>query len=144
MEMKIKICVPKGYGTSRNKDYWEMRAIKKMVFRKARIKEEYVNDDGSELIWVVEVSARNYLSVVKNVTIYEKIVAGLFSNKHAKKALRRLADTPQDYDSMVDMMQKQTTIEIIKTATAEELAEANKSKYVRLKEWLSKKFDNKK
>jgi len=144
MELKIKITVPKGYATSSNKDFFEMRMIKKLMFSKAKIKEEYTNVDGSEMFWVVEVNARNYITVTKNVYMYSNIVTGVFDNKHAKKALKRLSDSPEDYEKVTEMMKDGTKIEIVKKATAEEIFEANKSNWIRTKEWLEKRFSKNK
>lgn len=144
MELKIKITVPVGYATSKNKDFFEMRMIKKMMFAKAKIKEEYTNEEGSEMFWVVEVNARNYLGVARNIEMFNSIVSGVFANKHSKKALKRLSNSPEDYDKVTDMMKTGTKIEIVKQATAEEIFDAQRSNWTRTKEWLAKKFGKKK
>lgn len=144
MELKIKITVPVGYATSKNKDFFEMRMIKKMMFAKAKIKEEYTNEEGSEMFWVVEVNARNYLGVARNIEMFNSIVSGVFANKHSKKALKRLSNSPEDYDKVTDMMKTGTKIEIVKQATAAEIFDAQRSNWTRTKDWLAKKFGKKK
>ena len=144
MELKIKITVPEGYATSSNKDFFEMKLIKKLMFRKTKIKEEYTNEIGSEMFWIVEVNARNYIGVINNVYMYSNIVSGVFANKHAKKALKRLSDSPEDYEKVTSMMKEGTKVEIVKEATTQEIFDANKSYWIKSKEWLTERFRKKK
>jgi len=138
MELKVQIKTPPGQA----KDFTtqkHMKLLKKIMLRKSKIIEQYVGDNDSTIYWVVEVSAKNYQAVIKNLMMYNTIVKTFFSVKTVKQLIRKLADSEEDYQTVKKMIESGTEIEIIKKATAEEMIDVNTTWWDRVKKTFKRK-----
>ena len=136
MKTKIIIKTPAGQAAG------TMKKIKPLIigFKKVKI-ETYVNDNDDEMVWDIEGSVRDIISINKNVSMFDSLIKTIFNNKMVqKKAAKHL--TEEDQKKLKDMLLNQTTCEVIKEATAQELVEANKTRWQRMKETFTKKEDN--
>ena len=138
MQIKIRIRTPPGQADMSIKE-GKLMLVKKLLLRKTTVKEEYVNKDNDTLIWVVETDPGNYLKICKKIGMYEGLVQTVFKNKIVDKAIKRLADSPEDYQELKRMVKEGTKIDIIKEAIAEEIVEANKTYWDKIKETFKKK-----
>lgn len=143
MEVKIKITTPKGMAKGFNNekmDFWnfDKKFIKKLLLSTAKVKEEYVNEDASQIFWVVEVSAKDFASLGKRVAMYDGLVRGVFQSKLVQSALKRMADKPEDVKEIERMLKRGTKIEIIKEATLREMDDYGKSFWQRMKDKFKK------
>lgn len=93
-----------------------------------------INDQNSEIIWEIDCDVKTMLKITRNVTMYDQFVKGVFDNKTALKAIRKLADSEEDVKKLQEMLNGQTSIEIIKEATAQEIVEGQKSWWQSMKE----------
>ena len=133
MEIKIRIKTPKGNATSIEK---KLRTI---VIGKRRVKSNvYASADDDEILWEVEGSVRDVKKITRNLTGFDQIVQLIFSRKWVKKmAINKLS--PEGQKELRDVLENHTNIEIVKRATANELVEANKTFWTKLKERFNKK-----
>lgn len=99
-----------------------------------RPKETYINEDKSELVWLIDTDPRRYVDICKKVALFDSITKNILANKH----VRKLADNQHVIDEVEKMCKEQTEIEVIKDATAQELVDANKTWLQRVKETWKK------
>jgi len=132
MKTKIKISTPSGQAKGTEKK------IKKFIigFRKVKVN-TYVNDEDNELYWEIEGSVRNIMKINKNVFYFTQMIQGVLDNKLMKKTLRKKLK-PEQEEQLKNMLLNQTSCEIIKEATAEELNEYGKSFWTRMKDKFKK------
>lgn len=141
MEVKIKVTTPKGAakGFSYTKGEAHMQFIRKCMLLGSKIKEEYINEEGSEIYWLVEVHSRKYPRLIKSVTMFDQIVHNTFNNRLVNHGIKKMADSEEDYLEMKEMISDGTKVEIITNATANELIEANNTFWQNIKEKFIKK-----
>ena len=125
MEIKIKIKTPKGEAKS---SAWKLQPFLLGNFQK--IKEHYVSPDDDEIVWVVEADVRKCTAISMRVNLYESAIKWAFNSKPVKWAMRKA--TRKDQELVKDMINKGTTIEIIKTATYSEWEKQKKPFWKRL------------
>lgn len=108
--------------------------LKPFIIGKKRVKHEiYVNDDNNQIVWNIDGHIRDCMSIQRNVNMFDSFMKKILSNKMVQKAgLRDL--TPEQMKEFKDMIKNQTSVEIVKNATAEELDEYNKTWWQRIKE----------
>jgi len=128
MELKILIRTPKGLASVKG---LKLKIIKKILFRKANIKKEYVNKQKNKIVWVVECTYRNYPSIIKSLTMYTVLLKQVSSNKLIRRALKRMADTPQDYKDVMDLLKSNTEIQLIKKSDKDIYMEEDKGFFKR-------------
>lgn len=115
MEIKIKIATPQGAADGFNKKSL-MRIIKKLILgRKSKLLREHISPDKSIIYWVVDIPPRNLPKINRNLSMYSTMIDQIFTNKMVSKKFKKLADNPEDYDNVVDMMRSKTKIKIIHT-----------------------------
>jgi len=132
MELKIKINTAKGSAAKTS------HMIKPFIIGKKKVKHEiYVNKKDNQIIWNVEGHIRDLMSIQRNVNLFDSLMAGILNNKMVKKAgLRDL--NPDQMKEFMDMIKNQTSVEVVKRATAEEEDEYNKTWWQRVKEKFKK------
>lgn len=145
MEVKLRIRTPEGlaqgYGETTENisiNNFEKKIIRKLILSKGKIKEEYVNENKSEIFWVVDIHARHYGSMVRNVSMFSSLMQGILNNKLMNGIMNRVAKSQEDVKAVKKLLTKGTTIEIVKMATQQELDEAGKTFWQRVKEKFKK------
>lgn len=131
MEIKLKIATPEGYAES---------TLKRVDFKllllpfRVKIKEEYVNKKGDEIIWLLDVPADKYHKLLKRVAGYDAMLGAVLLNPVLQKVMK-----PGEDQKVQDLLAR-TKIEVIKKATADELVEAGKTRWQRIKDtWVRRK-----
>jgi hypothetical protein len=127
MEVKIMIRTPKGQAKGTEKKFRYFIPIGGII------KETLINDEDSEMIWVIDAPYRKVLEIQKRVNWYSHSVGAVMGNKKFKKLVNE-----DQKEELEDMLNNQTSIEIIKEATANEIVEANKTWWQRVKEKFKK------
>lgn len=73
--------------------------------------------------WEVETDYKGYVGLTKKAYMFNQLAGGVVSNKAFKGAAERLGATKAQLREVEDMLLNGTRLEIIKTATAEEIVE---------------------
>lgn len=111
MQLRILIKTPVGMAEPES---IKIKLIKKLFLKKAKVIKEQVNSDKSQIIYTVEIMPRNFLKVTQSINMWKVFTKELFKNKVAKKALRRLADDEDTFQSVKELITEGTEIEILK------------------------------
>lgn len=132
MELKIKIKTAKGSAKITSE------RIKALIIGGKKVKHDiYVNKADNMIVWNVEGSVRDCLSINRNVNMFDKTMKGILNSKVVRMAARKDFDDKQ-MKEFNDLIKNETSVEIVKKATAEELVEANKTWWQKIKETFVK------
>ena len=132
MEIKVQIKTPPGNANGVEKK------LRGFLLGGNKPKEIYTNEDNSELYWVIEGPSRKIMKINKNVAMYDIIISNLLQNKYIKKyAYPRLKE--DELKKLKDMLSNQTTVSVVKNATAEEMVEENTTFWDRVRKKFKKK-----
>lgn len=111
MQLRVLIRTPQGLaGTGKG---IKAGILKKILFARAKVLKEVINKDRSEIVWFVEVNPRHYLGIIRNVNMFNTLGTQIMKNKLVSRGLKKMADTPEDYDTVVDLITNGTSIEIV-------------------------------
>lgn len=106
LRIRISIRTPKGYALSTAK------RLRPYIIGARRIKNEvWANRADNHIIWVVDAEAKDYLAIVRNVSLYDTLVKGALSNKLLQRAAK-LSDA--DKKELDKMLHEDTRITIVK------------------------------
>lgn len=134
MRVIFKVRTPKGQASKTNDK------IKKLIIGFNKVQATtYINDDDNEIIWEVTGGIKQIFNIQKNVARFDIIMKNIFENKMMKKfgASQLKKD---ELEELEDMLRNQTTVEIIKEATLQEVNEYNETVLDKVKKsW--KKFN---
>lgn len=128
MKIRIEIKTPPGQATGTEK---KLRLF--LLGRMDKPQETYVSPADDCFYWEVDVSIKRALDIQKNVGRFQNLTNWVLEQKMLKKA----ADKESDIKELQEMF-KQTQVRIIKQATADEIVEANKTFWQRMKEKFKK------
>ena len=103
---------------------------------KFRTLETFISPGDDEVAWEVEGDPRCVIKMKNNIAKFDMMMGWALKSKMVRKmAMSNLSN--DELQALDDMLMRQTTIEIIHEATAEELVEANKSFWQRIKDkWI--------
>lgn len=127
----IKIKTPKGCATSTNKH------LKRFIVGKTPIKNIYISPNDDEFYWEIETNIKKYLKLHRNVLMFDNMVLGVFKNKMADKAVKKLLK-PGQYEELQEMLTNQTTVEIVKKPSATDLVEFNETWWQKVKNMFNR------
>lgn len=113
MQLKIKIQTPTGHA-DKTKQTLKIKILKKIMFRKAKVLKEYSNKKKNAFIWIIETEARHYPRIIRMLGMWDGLVSGIFNSKKIQRAVKRLADSPEDYEELQDMIKRGTKVSLIK------------------------------
>lgn len=130
MELKIIIRTPKGQATK------TQGKLKRFILGKEKAHNILVSPEDNEIVWQVNVGIRKAMKIQKNVVRYESLVKGIFNNKLMKKKVMPKLE-PGQLEELQEMLTNQTSIQIIKTATAQELLD-NETYWEKIKRTFKK------
>lgn len=135
MKIKIRIRTPKGEASKTEK------RITPLIIgfnKKDLIIDSYTNADDNEIFWEVEGPIRRVMKISRNVNRFDFVIGRMLDSKAVKKTVRKHLEPGQE-EELEDMLRHHTSCEIIREATAEELADSQKSWWQRVKETYQKK-----
>ena len=131
MKAKIRIKTPDGQARGTE------TKLRPMLLNRRLTSTTYTNDLDNEILWEIEGPVRDILKATKNVNTYEVLIKHIFQNKLMKKfGLPKLAEG--EADKLKELLENNTTVEIIKEATAQELTETNITWWDKLKSKFKK------
>jgi len=135
MITKIMINTPKGHAQDN-----EVR-LRKLIIgvkrKRVTVINNYVNDDDSQFIWEIEGSVKDILRINKNVSRFDSVMRNVLDHKLMKRTIRKKLSDEGEAE-LKELLKDQTTVDIIKNATAEELVEANITWWQRMKKTYKK------
>lgn len=132
MKLKIHIRTPKGQATGTEKK------LRPFILGKKKAHQLWVNKDDNQIVWEIEGTVRECLKINKNVARFDFITRKVFDSKMLKKTLRKKLEPGQE-EELKDMLLNQTSVEVVKEATAQEMVEANKTWWEKVKETFTRK-----
>lgn len=94
----------------------------------------FINEDQNEILWDIECSYKDFLSITRKVAQKEIIAQGAMNHKLVRMVFKKWGSPEKKRE--VEELLKQTDIEIVKQAEADELVEAKTTWW----ESLKKKF----
>jgi len=133
MIVKVKISTPKGEAAKvAKKLQWFVlgtakplptKSITNLILNKLKalhngttleMHETIITDkEESFFIWVIEADARRYVKVIRNVTLFDKMITGVLDNKLLKKMVRKkLSGT--EAQQLETMLLNHTRVEVLK------------------------------
>ena len=112
MELKISIDTPAGYADPNNK---KIKFLRKLLFSKGKILKEIVSEKKDNIIYILDVDFRTALEINKRISFFYTLTKQMFKNKLAVKALKKMADTPEDYEEVKRLITDGTKINILKS-----------------------------
>ena len=132
MKIKLIINTPKGQASGTNKK------IKPFIIGKKKVKHStFVNEEDSQILWEIDGDIKTILKIQRNVNMFASFISNLLGNKMVHGAIGKLSK--EDQKTLTEMLENQTSVEIIKRATAEEIVEADKTWWDKLKEKFKEK-----
>jgi hypothetical protein len=105
MKIKIKVTTPKGAAKG------SQAMLSKLLF--GFDKPLSVNITDSSIIWQLDVNTRRYMKIQKNVMRFGLIGKAFLDRRLVEKGLKKLADTPEDFDKVKEMLVNGTKVTII-------------------------------
>ena len=98
----------------------------------------YGNEEKGEALLEVECNVKDYVRIRKNIEDYDKIVKAL-RMKIPKKTIMGLTKSDDaTYNKVIDSMNENTHLEIVKNATAEELLKDEQGIFYKIKNHIAK------
>jgi hypothetical protein len=129
MKIRILITTPKGFAKSTLENF-----IEKLLIGSAKVKREvYTNETDDSIYLELEGDVRTIYAINKKALNANGMLSATFSKSIVKKTFRKLANSEEDFNKMIDMITNRTKIEIIKDATADEIVESGETWLTRLK-----------
>ncbi len=135
MELKIEVKTPPGMAHT-TLPYLKDYIIGIVRFGLKRV-EAYTNEDTTDDRIYIDIDAtiRRCLKVQANVVRYHTIMEAVITNK---QVLRKAKLSKEDEAKLKDMLSNQTTVEIMKKVSQEEIDEFNKTRWQKIKEKFKK------
>lgn len=127
MEIKVRIKTPNGQAT---KTY---KKIKPFMRLDTCEHEAYTNEEDNEMMWIIRGDIRRVMKIQRNIGVFHNIMTKVMDNKQIKGIIRK-----EDYNDLKDMLEDNTSIEIIKAAEEKELSDYNKTWIQKIKEKFKK------
>lgn len=129
MITKIIIRTPIGQATKTNG-----RIKKFLVGNKSDIvrHDTYVSPGDDEIVWEIEAPPKRIIKITKNVAKFDAIMRGILENKLLKRTMRKKLSS-SDESQLISMLSAQTSVQIVKEATAQEIVEDNTTWWKKIK-----------
>jgi len=129
MEIKILINTPKGQAKGTEKK------LRPFLLGKNKPKELWTNEEDNQIVWIIDTDVRRAMKIQRNVMVFDKMMESVLNHKYVKGTIHKKL-SKEDQAQLKDMLQNQTTVEVIKTYTDEDnkrtsIWEKIKSKFVK-------------
>lgn len=132
MKTRIRIRTPQGCASVTE------AKLKPFLIGSRKIQNEvYVNDEDDTIIWEIEGKIRDIMSINRNVALFDSMMSQILKSKVVRGSMAKLSK--EDEKQLKEMLTQQTTVEVLKEATLQELDEYNKPLIQRIKEKFKKK-----
>ena len=132
MQLLIKIKTAKGSASTTS------NRIKPLILGIHKVKHDiYINDDDDEMVWNVEGSVREVMSIHRNLCRFDSMIKGILNSKLVRMAASK-DFTKDQWKELEELLKNKTSVEVVKKASAEELVEANTTWWQRIKKTFKK------
>lgn len=82
-------------------------------FKKIELR-TYISKKDDTILWLINAPIKHIVAINRKVAMYDIVIQTIFNSRTAKKAIKKLADNPDDINIVKAMLEKHTTVEIIK------------------------------
>lgn len=93
-----------------------------------------VNPDKSSFYWEIDGSIKQYVAIMRKVTLFQSLAGGTIDNRLVRKAFKQFGATEAQFKEVSKMLKEGTEIKVIKEATANEIVSYNKTYWQKVKE----------
>jgi hypothetical protein len=132
--MQIRVIIKTPPGCARSTEV-NVRKIILGAFKKTI--ETVINEDDSELLWLLDCTPSECVKITQAVGRFNMTMKLVATNKQVKWLLKTThMTTEQDLRRLEDALTNNTDIEVVKYATAKELANDSKSIFSKVKDKL--------
>jgi hypothetical protein len=130
MEIKISIKTIEGNAT---KLEYQLRPF--IIGDKHKIHQILTSPKNDEVIWIIQGEIKTIMKIQRNIALFDTVTKTIFLNKQQKirKAITKLADSPQDITKLQELLKNQTSVTILKEATLQELDEYHQTRWEKIK-----------
>ena len=130
MQVRVLITTPKGCAKQT-----EARLKKFILIGIKKPMSTYVNDNDSQLVWLIEGNAKDVFKLTQAVNRYFIVAKQVVSNNMAKRGIKLMTGATNDQmEQLKESFMNNTTVEVIKEATALELCQDDRSIFSKIKE----------
>lgn len=130
MKIRLLVRTPKGQAK-------KAEGTLKTVLGVKRNYNTYTNDEDNEIAFIIEDDSRRCFKIIDNAYKFHLLAREIGSRVVKNKIVGYATKLTQEQkEEFLDMLNRQTEVEYIKEATAEELARDNKSVFAKIKEKL--------
>jgi hypothetical protein len=92
-----------------------------------KVPDTYINPEGTEFAWVITCTPKKYIAVCRNSLLFQNIAGGALDAIERRKWLMKAASITGQTMSDTRAMFENTSIEVVKNATNEELDEQRRT-----------------
>lgn len=105
MKLMIRIKTPKGYAASTEKK------LRPFIIGLRRVDHEILTSkDDDQILWIIDAGTKDYMRIVRNVAMYDKLVHNILNRKKIRKLAKLTREQEKELD---DMLFNQTAVEMI-------------------------------
>ena len=130
MMLRMVITTPKGQAEGTEK------RLRTFLLGMKRPSSTGYKDDS--FYWEIETDYKGFVGLQRKAVMFSQLAGGVVGNKVFKGAATKLGATKQQLREVEDMLRNGTKVEIIKTATAEEIVEGTTTWWERFKSKFSR------
>lgn len=133
--MKIKLHVKTPPGHARKAES-QLRLF--LLGKLKQPPETYLSPDGTEFYWDVEVTVKQYFRIERNAHLFRQLAGGTLDKINKRGWIKRLAKITNTTIEGARLLIDKTTVEVIKQATANEIVEAETTRWQKIKKTFHK------
>lgn len=137
MNIRLRVKTPPGHAETVEK---QLR-----VFLLGRLKkpaDTWVSPDASEFYWAADTDIKTYFRISRNARLFQMLAGGTLDQIEKRTWIKKMAQVTGETINGARRLIEETEVEVVKNATAEELDEAGKSFWTRMKERFRKQADD--
>lgn len=133
MKIKLHVKTPPGHAKSVES---QLR-----LFLLGKLKQPpntYLSPEGDEFYWEIDGTVKQYFRISRNALMFQQLAGGTLNKIEKRRWIKKLAKITNDTIAGARTLIEQTTVEIVKQATAEEIVEANTTLWEKIKRTFKK------
>lgn len=131
MKLRMVVTTPKGQGPGAEK---RLRLF--LLGMTTKPTETGFKDDG--FYWEIDTDVKGYLALQKKAVMFSQLAGGVVSSRMFKSAATRLGARKDQLREVEEMLVNGTKVEVVKTATAEELVEGTMTRWEKFKKGFTR------
>lgn len=134
MKIKLHIKTPPGHAASVESQ------LRLFLLGKLKMPANtYISPDKEEFYWEIDCGVKKYFSIQRNARLFQMLAQGTLDKIESKNWIKKMAGVTGTTIEGARQLLKETTVEVIKQATADEIVEANTTLWEKIKKTFHKK-----